>query len=70
MCIPVGTIPDMVKPNSDCSKILIAVEAQPYTDNNGTFVDTPGGVGVVTLTGDTNNKLNYTVVGFEGFDDQ
>lgn len=59
----------MILPTANCMKALVAVEAQPY-GNKTVYVDNPGGVGVVTLTGNITNRLSYSFVGFESFDDK
>lgn len=67
----VGTVPDMVKPTADCTKVLVAIEGELYDDSvNQTVVDRPGGIGVVTFETDPSGPLDYTLVDFTAFDSQ
>lgn len=64
----VGDIPDMIQPIKNCSKVLVAIEAEPYADTvNARLVDNPGGVGIITFTDTPTGTYNYTVLDFNKF---
>lgn len=57
--IPVGPLPDMLKPSSDCRTILIALEAEAFA-RNGTLVDPEGGVGLLKFQDKNISSSNYS----------
>lgn len=63
---PVGSLPDMLKPNHDCSVILVAIEAEGYIFN-GALVDPEGGVGIIEFNVDNDTIASYTVADFKKF---
>ncbi|KAL4216275.1 hypothetical protein ACF0H5_024000 [Mactra antiquata] len=64
--IIVGDIPDMVHPTSDCKKLVVAIEAEPYIDDiNNKLIDNAGGVIILTFTGD--GQYTLTNLTFDKF---
>jgi hypothetical protein len=58
----------MIHPTKDCSKVIVAIEAEPYIDTaNSKLVDNPGGVGVITFTDNNLGGYTYKVVDFGTF---
>ena len=67
----VGEMPDMLHPTSDCSKVYVAIEAEPYADlTNERMVDNPGAVSIITFDTDPSGTYTLKRLGFEGFDDR
>lgn len=64
--LSVGSVPDMLKPNHDCSVILVAIEAEGYVIN-GTVVDPYGGVGIIEFNVNNANITSYTMADFRKF---
>ncbi|XP_053408058.1 mesenchyme-specific cell surface glycoprotein-like isoform X2 [Mercenaria mercenaria] len=58
----------MIHPIKDCSKVIVAIEAEPYIDTiHDRLVDNPGGVGVITFTDSPSGDYSYNVVDFRKF---
>lgn len=67
----VGAIPDMIHPTSDCRKLVVAVEAEPYADlDRKVMVDPAGAVSIINFQ--TTPEGSYTInrLGFERFNNK
>ncbi|XP_053390949.1 uncharacterized protein LOC128553792, partial [Mercenaria mercenaria] len=58
----------MIHPVQDCSKIIVAIEAEPYIDTvNEKLADKPGGIGIITFADTPYGTYSYKFVDFEKF---
>ena len=67
----VGAVPDMIQPTSDCLRLVVAVEAEPYADIDlEMMVDPAGSITIINfhITPEGNYTLNR--LGFEQFNDR
>ncbi len=60
----VGSSPDMVLPTSDCTTVLVAIEAVPYYSSTQ-IIDPQGGVGIIRME---NGTITYKMLDFTDFD--
>ncbi|XP_046549528.1 mesenchyme-specific cell surface glycoprotein-like [Haliotis rubra] len=62
--IPVGAVPDMLKPTHDCSKLIVAVEGEAYQNPPNQITDPEGLVVIInfhdTISNYTKTSLNFT----------
>ena len=62
--ITVGSAPDSIKALPDCSKLVVAVEAEPYETELGNLIDPPGEIAIITFSNGISaysvNALNFT----------
>ncbi|XP_067651558.1 mesenchyme-specific cell surface glycoprotein-like isoform X2 [Haliotis asinina] len=62
--IPVGAVPDMLKPTHDCSKVIVAVEGEAYQNPPNQITDPEGLVVIIsfhdTISNYTKTSLNFT----------
>lgn len=66
--IVVGSLPDMIKPTSDCQTVVVAVEAEAYSDGTS-LVDPEGAVGIIEFTEGVDGAHKYTKLDFTKFND-
>ncbi|XP_061188897.1 mesenchyme-specific cell surface glycoprotein-like [Saccostrea echinata] len=69
--ITVGSLPDMLLPSSNCSTVLIALEAEAFA-RDGELVDPEGGVGLLKFHGQNISTSNYSYkrLNFHSFNDR
>ncbi|XP_041375490.1 mesenchyme-specific cell surface glycoprotein-like isoform X2 [Gigantopelta aegis] len=69
--ITVGSMPDMILPTHDCSRIVVALEGQAYI-SGGAVVDPPGGVGIITFPDGfrKDKEVSYTELDFMNYNNR
>ncbi|XP_071091434.1 mesenchyme-specific cell surface glycoprotein-like [Haliotis cracherodii] len=68
--VPVGAVPDMVKPTKDCSKIIVAVEGEAYEYPPNQITDPPGLVVIVNFPSGVGSNMFVSTLNFERFNDR
>ena len=66
--ISVGSMPDMIKFTKDCSRLIVAVEAELRRLPNNTVVDPEGQVAIITFNGE--EEPTTAIAGFQQFNDR
>ena len=59
LVFPVGPLPDMILPTSNCRTVLIALEAEAFA-REGNLVDPEGGVGLLKFQSTNISASNYS----------
>ncbi|XP_071089753.1 mesenchyme-specific cell surface glycoprotein-like [Haliotis cracherodii] len=65
--VPVGAVPDMVKPTKDCSKVIVAVEGEAYEYPPHHITDPPGLVVIVNFPWGIGNNMIISTLNFDRF---
>ncbi|XP_041376857.1 mesenchyme-specific cell surface glycoprotein-like [Gigantopelta aegis] len=69
--ITVGSMPDMILPTHDCSRIVVSLEGNAYV-SGGAVIDPPGRIGIISFPGGfgKDKEVNYTELDFLNYNNR
>ncbi|XP_071092364.1 mesenchyme-specific cell surface glycoprotein-like isoform X1 [Haliotis cracherodii] len=68
--IPVGAVPDMIKPTQDCSQLIVAVEGEAYENPPNQITDPEGLVVIINFPNTINSSYTKTSLDFTKYNDR